>query len=341
MVTKNIFSTQINRNCFENNLVRKVVFAAAMLTLSTWLGACSDVPLRSGHDSSAKSPFDNEKPQVVPAAKPGGGQSVSSAGATIEGAATGRRMAVILGPGGFKTFAHAGVIKELRKNNIPIDSIAGIEWGALVAGLYAQRGQIHEAEWKLYKLEKLDLNSTSFFSRKREAKSTKVLQGFLSENLGGIDAGQTATPFVCPSLNVSKGAAYLQKAGPLNRVVENCLGSPPMFTPQNDYVAALFSVEEVVRHLKMNGFNVIVLVNVLGDGNLFDKVDYNEDYATAVLWDEARREIWRARSLVTDVIDVTTQGISMSDFESRKVLVTAGEAAGEKAAHALAAKYGW
>lgn len=66
-----------------------------------------------------------------------------------------------------------------------------------------------------------------------------------------------------------------------------------------------------------------------------------EDYATATLWIEARRMLWQAKAKVTDVIDVNTRGVHLSDFDSRKLLVTAGEAAGEKAAKELTKKYGY
>jgi NTE family protein len=252
-----------------------------------------------------------------------------------------KKVAVILGPGGYKSFAHAGVLKEFSKRNIPIHKIAGIEWGALVAGLYAQRGQINEAEWKLYKIEKLDLAGGSFFSSKNEMNSIKTLEGFLNENLNLNDVAKATVPFFCPSLSLAQGTQSWQDRGPMAKAVMNCMAYPPLFKPAQQQVAGLFSVEDMVRRLKNEGYNVVILVNVLGDGNLFDNSSRKDDYATTILWGEARREMWRAKSLATDVVDVNTRGVSLSDFESRKLLVTAGEAAGEKSAKILSSKYGF
>ncbi|MCB0349622.1 MAG: hypothetical protein KDD38_00465 [Bdellovibrionales bacterium] len=252
-----------------------------------------------------------------------------------------QKVAVILGPGGYKSFAHAGVLKELNRKNIPIHKIVGIEWGALVAGLYAQRGQINEAEWKLYKLERLDLNSTGFFVRKKESQSIKVLTEFLRTNLDLKDISKSSIPFFCPSLALTQGTLIWQERGLMSKAVENCLSYPPLFNPVQPYVAALFSLDSVITRLKNEGYTAIILVNVLGDGNLFDNPMLKEDYATAILWNEARRSLWAAKSRVTDVIDVNTRGVHISDFESRKLLVTAGEASGEKAAKELATKYGF
>jgi NTE family protein len=252
-----------------------------------------------------------------------------------------KKVAVILGPGGYKTFAHAGVLKELKRKSIPINKIVGIEWGALVAGLFAQRGQINEAEWKLYKLEKLDLSDSGFFSSKNEAQSVKVLDSFLHTNLDLKDVSQAAVPFFCPSLALNQGAMTWQESGPIAKMVENCLPSPPLYKPIAQNVAGLFSIDDVISRLKNEGFNVIILVNVLGDGILFDNPARKEDYATAVLWNEARRQIWQAKSRVTDTVEVNTKGIRMSDFDSRKMLVTAGEAAGERSAADIVSKYGF
>ena len=77
------------------------------------------------------------------------------------------KVGIILGPGGVRSFAHTGVIRELLNAQIPIDSVVGMEWGALVGGMFANKGQIHDTEWKLYKLQKKELlEKKSFFGSK-------------------------------------------------------------------------------------------------------------------------------------------------------------------------------
>src|SRR5690606_7999792 len=48
-----------------------------------------------------------------------------------------QKVGVVLSGGGAWGLAHIGVLKELEKNNIPIDFIAGTSMGALIGGLYA------------------------------------------------------------------------------------------------------------------------------------------------------------------------------------------------------------
>jgi NTE family protein len=60
------------------------------------------------------------------------------------------KIGVILGPGGMKTFAHLGVLREMNRARIPVHAIVGLEWGAVMAGAFATQGQINDAEWKAF-----------------------------------------------------------------------------------------------------------------------------------------------------------------------------------------------
>lgn len=48
-----------------------------------------------------------------------------------------QRVALVLSGGGAKGLAHAGVIKALEENNVPIDYIVGTSMGSIVGGFYA------------------------------------------------------------------------------------------------------------------------------------------------------------------------------------------------------------
>ncbi|TNJ33179.1 patatin-like phospholipase family protein [Arenimonas terrae] len=47
------------------------------------------------------------------------------------------RVGLVLGGGGARGFAHVAVLKELERQRIPVDCIAGTSMGALIGGLYA------------------------------------------------------------------------------------------------------------------------------------------------------------------------------------------------------------
>ncbi|XP_075063054.1 patatin-like phospholipase domain-containing protein 6 isoform X3 [Mixophyes fleayi] len=53
-------------------------------------------------------------------------------------ALTGNTIALVLGGGGARGFAHVGVIKALEEAGIPVDMVGGTSMGALVGGVYAE-----------------------------------------------------------------------------------------------------------------------------------------------------------------------------------------------------------
>jgi len=57
--------------------------------------------------------------------------------ATVTSYADRPRIGLVLGGGGARGAAHIGVLKELERQRIPIDAIAGTSMGAIIGGLYA------------------------------------------------------------------------------------------------------------------------------------------------------------------------------------------------------------
>src|SRR3954469_17355053 len=47
------------------------------------------------------------------------------------------RVAVVLGGGSAKGFAHIGVLDELERMGMPVDLVTGTSMGAIIGGLYA------------------------------------------------------------------------------------------------------------------------------------------------------------------------------------------------------------
>lgn len=233
------------------------------------------------------------------------------------------KVGVILGPGGARAFAHLGVLKELLHARVPIDAVVGVEWGSLVAALYAQNGQIHEAEWKLYKLESREFTSHSFFGVSHP-QSVKSLEGFFSENLRGRGIAQGAVRFACPGLSVWSGAFQWQDKGEYNEALKKCLPSPPILKPSGPWAASLASAREAALWLKKQGYNLIILVDVLKSPDYFDQEKMLDDQTLSTLYFEMRRSYVMDRDLIDDVVEVDAKGFKVVDFEKRRDLVSLG-----------------
>lgn len=253
-----------------------------------------------------------------------------------------KKVAVILGPGGGKTFAHVGVLKALQQQRIPIEKVVGLEWGALMGGLFTLKGTTHDVEWKLYKmdLQKL-LQPSGFFSRRGDENGLNVVDPFLNEMFGKEEIGKAKVPFACPSRSIWTGVVAWQSKGSFKEAMKRCLAFPPVFKAQGTFIAGASQASEAIEMLVKEGFNVIILVNVLGSAMPVPQDNLRDNLNYVILWQEVKRALGEASRLNIDTIQVDTSAVAVSQFGAKKDLVLLGEAAGQKAAAALISKYGF
>lgn len=251
-----------------------------------------------------------------------------------------RRVAVVLGPGGAKAFAHVGVLKTLSQNRIPIDKVVGLEWGALVAGVYASKGQVHEVEWKLYKMEQKDwLPKKGIFNRENSGASIGSMADFFKDAFGNMDLANFKIPFSCSSRSLWTATLVMQNKGFAKDVMKKCLPFPPLFQVKGSFIAAPSHGMDVVRGLKAEGYDIVLLVDVLGSAQPVGKEALMEYASDVILWQDIKREVRWARAVATDVIEVDTSAYPMSKFDVRKELVELGESSSKNSVQAFLNKY--
>ena len=251
-----------------------------------------------------------------------------------------KRVAVILGPGGAKAFAHVGVLKAFQQQRIPVEKVVGLEWGSLIGGLYALKGQVHDVEWKLYKMEhKNTLEARGFFGRRDGEPGISVLEDFLRDSFGDADVARAKVPFVCPSRSVCTGVVTWQTRGPFRDVMKRCMPFPPTLKAQGTFIAGASQAQEAVDQLVKEGFNVVILVNVLGSAMPVAEDGLRENLNYVILWQEVKRALAEASRLNIDAIQVDTSAYPMNQYGAKKELISLGENAGAQAARELILKY--
>lgn len=308
-----------------------------LVLLISFIG-CGGLQTRSGMHKSTpkvKDTFGEEAQQDEPISEPESHDSVGPDTGVLP------KVGVILGPGGIKTMAHTAVLKELLRARIPIEHIVGLEWGSLVGALYAKKAKIHEAEWQLYRLKKSDLPGKSLFSGGYSAENINKMGKFLNKHLGTYRLQDMAVPFSCPSKSVVSGKLVWQRGGSSRKAIKRCMPYPPLFKPTGSWVAAATSIRESVAYLKKAGAELVIFVDVLGEGEVLSSQELLKEYRSAIIWQEVKRAIRMERHLATEVIDVNTRRFNILNFESRKSLLSAGEVAGRKAADRIVEKYGF
>lgn len=138
-----------------------------------------------------------------------------------------KKLALVLGGGAAKGFAHIGVLKVLAEHNIKPDLIVGTSMGAVVGGAYA----------KGIDIKTLEEMSTTFSMRKIKDVSLKSmlkkgclmrgvkLKKYVKNLLGDTLHEELKIPFVAVATELATGKQYNLNAGP---VWQNVLASSAM-----------------------------------------------------------------------------------------------------------------
>jgi NTE family protein len=249
------------------------------------------------------------------------------------------KIGVILGPGGMKTFAHIGVLREFARARVPIHAIAGLEWGSMMAAFYAEKGLANDVDWKAFRMKDSDLASGGVL-RSSRARAMSDFDSYLQTVFPNGASEQTKIPFGCPTVVKRDRLQFLSK-GNLRQTVSHCMPYPPLLAG-GDNIAAPDAIEESAQWLRSQGANLIVLVNVLGAGEPLSGRIAEDQYGTSVLWTEVRRKLLKTRApMVSWIVSVNTVGKPLDDGGSKRANVELGAKAAADLTTKLTKQYGF
>lgn len=250
------------------------------------------------------------------------------------------KIGLILGPGGLKTYAHVGVLREFARARIPVHAVAGLEWGAFMAAAYSEKAQANDVDWKAFRLRESDLPSSGVL-RGYRAKSVDEFDSFLKTVFPSGSAEKGRVPFGCPAV-WKRDRFQWQATGYIKEVVARCLPFPPLVAGTKGFTAAADAVEESAQWLRSKGANLIILVNVLGSGETLGEKLAEDQYGTSILWTEIRRQLLKSRApTVNWVASVNTSAQKVDDFDGRRASVELGAKAAQDLTSKLTKQYGF
>ena len=146
------------------------------------------------------------------------------------------KVAIVLGGGGARGFAHIGVLKVLKDENIPIDIIVGNSIGALVGAMYASGAPAESIE-KL--AENTGWNDISNFSNPSVLKlfitgkllSTEKMEKYLEKYTGSKRFDELKVDFACIATDILTGERVVLKEGEVARAARASATIPGLFEP--------------------------------------------------------------------------------------------------------------
>lgn len=249
------------------------------------------------------------------------------------------RIALALGGGAARGFAHIGVIKGLEAQGISPDIVVGTSAGSVVGALYAgglNGFQIQEISMRMEENQILD--GSGFYqcmietaiSNKRGCIRGQALQVFINNNVGGRPIEKLNRTFAAVATNLSNGEMTVFRTGNTGMAVRASSSVPVFFQPVTingqDYVDGGLVAPVPSSVARSLGADFVIAVDIS---------DRPEDRSTAgitdILWQTFSifgKTINRHEHSSADiVIRPVTTGLPSADVSGSNKAVLEGEKA--------------
>ena len=172
-------------------------------------------------------------------------------------------VALALGGGASKGFAHIGIIKVLKENNIPVKVVTGTSAGSIVGSLYASGMSPDRLELEAEILGKTDLVDLTL-SSSGFIKGEK-LQNYINYKVGNRPIQQFPIKFAAVATDFESGKAVAFNRGNVGQAVRASASIPNVFQPAvigRRYVDGGLSQPVPVSAAKKQGANFIIAVDI-------------------------------------------------------------------------------
>ena len=143
----------------------------------------------------------------------------------------GRRVAVTLGSGGARGYAHIGILEVLAERDYDVVAVAGTSMGALVGGLYAAGKLAEYAAWvrKLTQRDVLRMLDPTL-TAPGVIRGEKIM-GKVTELLGGVRIEDLQVPFTAVATDLLARREVWFQQGPLDAAIRASIALPSVITP--------------------------------------------------------------------------------------------------------------
>lgn len=238
-------------------------------------------------------------------------------------------IALALGSGGARGFAHVGVIKALEEAGIVPDIVTGSSSGAVVAALYASGRSARELEEIALGVEKGDL--VDFVVIGKGWVKGEALQEFVNRVVGDRPIERLARPLAVVATAEESGRMTVFNRGDTGVAVRASASVPNLFVPPvingKSYVDGGLSSPVPVKLARSMGADVVVGVDISWfaqsrNGAGGEMARYGRSGRYSLLADEL--------DAADVVIAPRTARTRMLDFDQKEANIAAGVEAGRE-----------
>ena len=252
-----------------------------------------------------------------------------------------KKIGLALGSGGTRGFAHIGVLKILKEENIPINYLVGSSAGAIIAAYYAIHEEIESFEKLIFKMKKVEFATFIDIAAPRKALIRgKKMQKFLDEIFLHRNFSQVKIPLEIVATDLRKGQEVNLTKGNIAEAVLASASFPGIFPPVNLGKQLLVDGGVVnptpVDIARKMGAKIILGVdltmkgsNHLKDPNIFEVLTRSFDVLRTETTKLAANKV--GKNLVIIKPKINTELNFIKCFNQRKEIIKEGERATKNA----------
>ena len=246
------------------------------------------------------------------------------------------KVALVLGGGAARGFAHVGVIRALEQEKIPVDLVVGTSVGSLIGAIYASDRNSFELEWTAFTLTRDDLFDYGLFNALTGmgiAKGEK-LEGFVRSKVPVANIEELKIPFAAVAADLNRGSLVVLDSGPVARAVRASSAIPGIFQPVEHQGKLLVDggiIDNVpVSVARQKGADIVIAVDIgkqVSNFNVNDIIDVMFQAITIMGAENAK-----VKKGAADVLIAPNVGdLGMLDFTQKKRCMQAGIEATQQA----------
>jgi NTE family protein len=174
------------------------------------------------------------------------------------------KVALVLGGGAVRGFAHVGVIKVLESQGIVPDMVVGTSAGSVVGSLYAAGYSGFDLQKMAFKLEEESVGD--WVLPNRGFIKGEALQGFINQAVRNQPIEKLKKPFAAIATDLQTGEMMVFQRGNTGQAVRASSSVPMVFQPVNinghDYVDGGLTSPVPVRVARSLGADVVIAVDI-------------------------------------------------------------------------------
>ncbi|CAD5198035.1 patatin-like phospholipase family protein [Pseudomonas sp. FEN] len=141
-----------------------------------------------------------------------------------------KRVALVLGSGGARGYAHIGVIEEIERRGYDIACIAGCSMGAVVGGIYAA-GKLDQYRQWIESLDYLDVLRLVDVSFRLGAIRGEKVFGQIRKIVGEVNIEDLRIPYTAVATDLTNQQEIWFQEGCLHQAMRASAAIPSLFTP--------------------------------------------------------------------------------------------------------------